>query len=485
MSAAKAVERTAQGEEAAEVLSDAWRRYFGSLLTEPRFPSQRRFLRRDIATTMRRLVPSDARVLEVGVGTGHVLASLPNSVRWGVDALPEAVSAARSLDPALHISREDARTMRLPELFDAIVCDRLIHTISDVQALLENIVLHLSEEGRVYLTCFNFLWSLPLEIGAKLGLHELSPPGNWFSESDLDNLFALSGLEPVHSEDRLLTTLSVLGQEVFNRVLAKLQPFRTFTIYRTYVLRRVRVRRPRNASVSIIVPARNEAANIDGVVRRAPLMGTKTELIFVEGHSDDGTWARIQQIVDSYRGPLTLRMAQQLGKGKGDAVRVGFGMATGEILMILDADLTVPPEELPKFHDVLVRGLADYAHGTRLVYPMENEAMRFLNKLGNAFFAHTFTFLLDQPIKDTLCGTKALWKKDYERLAQNRSYFGDFDPFGDFDLIFGAAKLGLKIMEVPVRYKSRVYGETNISRFRAGALLLKMSAFAAKRIKFV
>jgi glycosyltransferase involved in cell wall biosynthesis len=214
-------------------------------------------------------------------------------------------------------------------------------------------------------------------------------------------------------------------------------------------------------------------------------MGTGTELVFVEGHSTDDTWATIQKTMQGYQGPLELKAFQQTGKGKGDAVRLGFSQATGDILMILDADLTVPPEELPIFHDVIAGGHADFVQGTRLVYPMEPGAMRFFNKLGNVAFSQLFTYLLQQPIKDTLCGTKVLWRKDYERIAAGRSYFGDFDPFGDFDLIFGAARLGLKIAEIPVRYRDRTYGETNIQRWKHGLLLLKMSAVAARKIKFV
>jgi len=234
-----------------------------------------------------------------------------------------------------------------------------------------------------------------------------------------------------------------------------------------------------------VVPARNEAGNIEAAVRRTPVMGAGTELIFVEGGSSDGTRERILEFVQSYKGPLELKFHAQSGKGKGDAVRTGFAHASGQLLMILDADLTVVPEDLPKFYEIMVSGLTDYVHGTRLVYPMEDKAMRFLNKLGNAFFAKTFSFLLDQPIKDTLCGTKVLWADDYKRIVRNRSYFGDFDPFGDFDLIFGARKINLKIMEIPVRYRNRTYGETNISRFRHGLLLLRMCVFASRKIKFV
>ncbi len=232
------------------------------------------------------------------------------------------------------------------------------------------------------------------------------------------------------------------------------------------------------------MPARNEAGNIESAIVRTPVMGKGTELIFVEGGSKDDTRARILELLASYDGPLELKFHPQTGTGKGDAVRTGFAHASGDLLMILDADLTVVPEDLPKFYAAMVSGLSDYVQGTRLVYPMDDNAMRFLNRLGNTFFARAFTFLLGQPIRDTLCGTKVLWARDYARIVKNRAYFGDFDPFGDFDLIFGARKLGLKITEIPVRYHSRTYGETNISRFRHGLLLIQMCAFASRKIKF-
>jgi len=213
-------------------------------------------------------------------------------------------------------------------------------------------------------------------------------------------------------------------------------------------------------------------------------MGAGTELIFVEGNSTDHTWAEIQRVAAEHpeRG---IRILQQTGRGKGDAVRAGFAVATGDILMILDADLTMPPEELPKFYEAIASGQAEFANGVRLVYPMDEKAMQFLNLCANKTFGLIFTWLLGQPLKDTLCGTKVLSRAHYSRVAANRAYFGDFDPFGDFDLLFGAAKLNLKIADVPIRYKERTYGTTNIQRWKHGWLLLRMVLFAARKLKFV
>ena len=235
--------------------------------------------------------------------------------------------------------------------------------------------------------------------------------------------------------------------------------------------------------ISIIVPARNESGNIENAILRTPAFGSSVEFIFVEGHSSDNTWEEMLRVQAAYPGK-DIRVMRQGGKGKGNAVREGFEAAHGEVLMILDADLTTPPEDLPKFYHALARNSGEFINGCRLVYPMEKEAMRFLNYLANKFFGLFFTYLLGQRIKDTLCGTKVLFASDYRRINQNRSYFGDFDPFGDFDLLFGAAKLNLKITEIIVHYKDREYGTTQISRFKHGWLLVKMSLFAARKIKF-
>jgi len=236
--------------------------------------------------------------------------------------------------------------------------------------------------------------------------------------------------------------------------------------------------------VSVIVPARNEEGNISQIFNRVPEMGAGTELIFVEGNSKDDTDGAIQREI-AQRPGARVKFFKQQGKGKGDAVRLGFREASGELLMILDADLTVPPEDLPRFYEAWRSGKAEFVNGVRLVYPMEENAMRFFNFLGNKFFSLAFSWLLNQNIKDTLCGTKVLSKRDYEMIAANRAYFGEIDPFGDFDLIFGAAKYNLKLVDLPVRYRERTYGETNIQRWTHGWLLLRMVALAMRKIKFI
>jgi glycosyltransferase involved in cell wall biosynthesis len=245
----------------------------------------------------------------------------------------------------------------------------------------------------------------------------------------------------------------------------------------------VREKHTADHSVSILVPARNEKGNIENAIKRTPTFGVSQQFIFVEGNSSDGTWEEMERVQKAYP-EVDILIMKQSGKGKGNAVREGFDRATGDILMILDADLTMPPEDLPKYYRALIENKGEFVNGSRLVYPQDKEAMRFLNLLGNKFFSWFFTYLLGQRLRDTLCGTKVLYKKDYEVIKQNRKFFGDFDPFGDFDLLFGAAKLNFRIVEIPIRYRERAYGSTQISRFKHGWLLIKMSMFAARKMKF-
>jgi SAM-dependent methyltransferase len=469
-------------------LTEAWQEYYRRAASEnPAHPRPRDFLNRDLRETLKRWIPQDASVLDVGCGTGELLAALPNHDRVGIALSAEAAAEAKRCYPDTTIEVADIDALPRGRQFDAVICNRLCHSVLDIRSLLVSLRERLSDQGRLYLVTYNYLWEMPTRLAELAGFKLPAPTSNWLSHSDFENLFGITGLEMVRFEDRMLLPAEVPGlATILNRYLGKLPGCQRLSMYRIYALRKRDLRaEARKVSVSVVVPTRNEAGNVAAAIARTPVLGSQTELIFVEGGSTDGTWETIQAAIRDYRGPLVLKAYQQQGKGKGDAVRLGFSKASGDILMILDADLTVPPEELPVFYDVIARGLGDYVQGTRLVYPMDPGAMRFFNKLGNIAFSQLFTYLLQQPIKDTLCGTKVLWRRDYERLAAARHLFGDFDPFGDFDLIFGAARLNLKIVEIPVRYRDRVYGETNISRWKHGWMLLKMSGVAARKLRYV
>jgi SAM-dependent methyltransferase len=427
------------------------------------------------------LIPADASVLEIGCGAGELLAQLRARRKVGVDLSPTQLAAARARLPDAEFFEQAGETLELRETFDVIVVSDTLNLSADVQRLLERLHSVAHADTRVLINFQNTLWRPFLTLARGLGLKAAQPQNSWLADSDVRNLLGLAGWSPVFEQNRILLPFRAVGiGTFFNRWFAPLLQWFCLT---SFVVARARPA-PRPLTVSVIIPARNEAGNIPAAVTRTPEMGGGTELIFVEGHSKDDTWAAIQQVAKDHP-ERKIKIMQQTGKGKGDAVRMGFAAATGDVLMILDADLTMPPEELPKFYDVIASGRAEFANGVRLVYPMEEEAMQFLNLCANKAFGIIFTWLLGQPVKDTLCGTKVLTRAHYERVAANRAYFGDFDPFGDFDLLFGAAKLNLQIADVPIRYRERTYGTTNIQRWKHGWLLLRMVLFAARKLKFV
>ena len=369
---------------------------------------------------------------------------------------------------------------------DYILLNGTLHYERDIQEMLDQLGESLGGSERVLFVYYSMLWKPLARLASKIGIRGRTPEQNWIAHGDLENFCDLAGLEIIRRDLKLLCPLPIpFLANLLNRYLAPLPFFRLFTMLNIVVARPLKSKLEARPSVSVIVPARNESGNIDDILVRCPMMGPEDEIIFVEGNSTDDTWERIQQAERGYKGAHRLILAQQKGKGKGDAVRQGFELATKEILMILDADLTTPPEELPKFYKAIAGNKAEFVNGSRLVYPMEKQAMRFFNIVANRFFAAAFSFVLGQRFKDTLCGTKVLSRAHYKRLAAAREFFGDFDPFGDFDLLFGAARMGLKIVEIPVHYHERTYGTTNIQRWRHGWILLRMLLFAARRMKFL
>jgi ubiquinone/menaquinone biosynthesis C-methylase UbiE len=432
------------------------------------------------------LIPEGAKVLELGCGLGDLLAALKPSRGVGVDFSEKMIEKAKtrhSQCSALEFIVGDCETLALDETFDFIIlCDVLGHLI-DVEATLKNLRKFCTSKTRIIISYYHFLWEPVLHIAEKLGMKMPQRQQNWLSSNDIANLLHLADYEVVKQENRLLLPRRLpLLDSLCNKYLVTL-PGINHLCLSLYLVARPQIPPEQKAySSSIVIPCRNEKGNIEAAIQRLPNFGNHQEIIFVDGHSTDGTVEEIQRVIDTYR-DRTIRFLAQDGQGKGDAVRKGFAAATGDILMILDADLTVPPEDLPKFYDAIVCGKGEFINGCRLVYPMEGQAMRFLNLLGNKFFSVAFSWLLNQPLKDTLCGTKVMFREDYLKLAANRHYFGDFDPFGDFDLILGASKLNLKILEVPIRYRDRTYGSTKISRFQHGWLLLKMTFFAFCKLK--
>lgn len=438
-------------------------------------------------TYLRFLIPEGLRVLEIGCGLGDTLAALKPALGVGIDIAPAMIARAAARHPGLTFytgnAEDPADLSQIDGVFDVILLSDTIGFLDDCEDTFRQLHRFAGPGTRIVVSYYSRLWEPVLGLAERVGMKMPQGQHNWLSTSDTMNMLDLAGWEPLKREWRQLVPRRLLGLgTLINRTVALLPGIRRLCLRNYIVARPAQPVLARAPSCTVLIPCRNERGNIEDAVRRLPRLGAETEVIFVEGHSRDGTYEECLRVQAAYP-RRDIKVLRQPGKGKGDAVRCGFAAARGEVLMILDADLTMPPEELSKFYAAISSGKGEFINGSRLVYPMADRAMRFLNWVANRTFARLFSFLLNHRFTDTLCGTKVLWRTDYLKIVAARGYFGDFDPFGDFDLIFGAARLNLKIVEVPIRYRDRVYGETQISRFTHGLLLARMTLFAWKKFK--
>lgn len=429
------------------------------------------------------ILPQDCSVLEVGCGCGDLLRMLNVGDKTGVDLSETKIEEAKKRINDATFYCVSGEEIDIDQKFDYIILSETVNLSADIQELFTNLKSVSHNSTRLILNFHSNLWRPILSLATKLGFKEKQPHSNWLTVEDVHNLLKLSGWDVIKTYPRILCPIEIGGVEkILNTFFATLLPW--FCVTNFCIARKQASKMNEEYSVSVLIPARNESGNLENGIRRIPKFSSHQEIILVEGNSTDNTWEVIQNM-SKFFPEKDIKILQQSGKGKGNAVRDGFDIAKGDILMILDADFTMPPEELPKYYDILANGKGEFANGVRLVYPMDDEAMRFFNLCANKLFGILFSWLLNQNVKDTLCGTKVLFRKDYRKIVENRKYFGDFDPFGDFDLLFGADKLNLKIVDIPIRYMERTYGETNISRWKHGLLLLRMVFFAAKKLKFI
>ncbi|MEI7484314.1 MAG: glycosyltransferase [Ignavibacteriota bacterium] len=465
--------------------NDSMREYFDSIAeSRPKWRKRNRYYNALLEKYFKFIVPAGSKVLEVGCGTGELLNAVQPAKGVGIDYSDKTVKIASVNFKDLTFYIQDAEDIKLNETFEYIILSDLLSSVQDVQKVFKCLKEVADENTRIIISNYSYLWEPFLKLGEGIGLKQKQPLMNWLSAKDIENLLSLEGFEVIKSERKILFPKKIpLISAFLNSFVINLPFIKNLSLVNLLIVRKQEAKREEH-SVTIVVPARNEKGNIESAITRTPAFGTFQEFIFIEGGSKDGTYEEILRVKEKYKDMRIVEMKQS-GKGKGNAVREAFAAATGDVLMILDADLTMPPEDLPKYYEALVSNKGEFINGCRLVYPMEGQAMRFLNLIANKFFGVLFTYLLGQNLKDTLCGTKVLYKKDYEHIINNRKYFGDFDPFGDFDLLFGASKLNMKIVEMPIRYKDRQYGETQIKRFSHGWLLIKMSLFAAKKMKFI
>ncbi len=421
-------------------------------------------------------------MLEVGCGRGDLLASLEPSRGVGVDISKGMVGAARERHPGLEFVHSTGEALDLGERFDYIVLSDLVPYVDDLQAVIRSVAAHSDPHTRIIMSTHSNLWRGPLWAMRRLGLRPERPTRNWVAPKDLANLLELGGLEVVKQRNEILLPGSLAAAlrvlERRDRPAPRLPRVSRSTYF---MVARPAPRMQRDEAVTVVVPCRNEAGSIDSIAERVPEMGLGTEILFAEGGSSDDTRERIEAAIEA-NPERRMSLILQTGKGKANAVHEAFAVAEGEVLMILDADLTVAPEDLPKFYDAIISGRGELINGSRLVYGMEDEAMRFLNLVANRLFASLMSVVLGQYVKDTLCGTKVMRRGDYERIMAKREEVGGEDPYGDFDFLLGAALLGMKILNVPVRYGARTYGDTNIQRFSGGGQLARLAVGGFRRI---
>jgi len=457
--------------------------------SRPEWRSKAAFFHREDEAYLRFLIPKNARVLEIGCGIGDTLAALEPAYGVGIDFSPALIDVARSRHPEFRFvvgDAENSETIASVEgPFDYILVLDTIGSLDDCQKFLEQLHPLCTRETRVIIGHFSHFWQPVLRFAEWIGQRMPVPEQNVLSAADIQGLQNLANFDQVKGEQRVLMPVSLFGiGRLINKFISILPVFRFFALRHYSVCRSWQAARENLKSATVVIPARNERGNIEPAVQRLPQFCDDIEIIFIEGHSKDGTYEEMERVKAAYP-DKDIKLMRQPGKGKADAVFTAYDVARGDVLMILDADLTMPPEQLPKFWDAIATGKGEFINGSRLVYPLEEDAMRFLNLIANKIFSYLFSWLLNQRYTDTLCGTKVMRRSDYYRLRDGKAYFGDFDPFGDFDLIFGSSKLNLKSIDMPIRYAARAYGETQISRFRHGVMLLRMVVFAFFKIKAI
>ncbi len=485
------------------------REHFDRLAPElERWKNRNWFYHSNLEQEIRQLVPPRRRVLEIGCATGDLLAAVEPAYGVGVDLSPKMIELARKKYPGMRFILGDAETLEWDdaEEFDVILMVHLTGHVDDLHAVFQRVRKVSAPHTHVIVVTYNFLYEIPLRMAEGLRLKTPHRYQNWAPIHLLRQLLDLADFEIIDERYSLIIPKHIpLLSSLLNGLARAFRPLRHFCITQILVARCTgAVAETEDLSCTVVVPTRNERDNIEPCVTRIPEMGRHTEILFVDGNSTDGTWEEIERMVAKYKDEKDIKVMLQLpceeaekdaavtasqhtGKmlpqGKGHAVRLGFEAAEGDVLMILDADLTVPPENLPLFFEVIARGKAELANGSRLVYPMADNAMRLPNLIANKFFSLLFSWLLEQYVGDTLCGTKALRAQHYLQVAACRSHFGDFDPFGDFDLLLGAAKSGLKIIDVPVHYGFRTAGQPKIMNLKHGPMLFRMSWIGFVKLK--
>jgi len=481
---AEVVNSKAWGLDALAEVRDARRKHQETIaVNRDEYIQSNRYFYDHLKRVLQFIVEPGKHVLDVRCETGHLLASVRPAFGVGVEISDAMVESARRQHPDLQFVQSDPEHLELDQTFDYILFNHIFDTV-DILRALERIKRHCTSETRIVVINYNHAWAPILEIASKIGLRSQFVEPNWVSENDIRGFLKLAGFRPVRIHRFMIFPKWIPGlSRLLNGLLARLPGLRALCMMQIIVARPLtEPRREEEVNVSVIVPCRNEVGNVQHAVERIPSMGKHTEIIFCDDKSTDGTADEVRRMMALYP-EKDIRLVDGPGICKAENVWAGFRAATGDILMILDADLTVMPEELPMFVNALVTSRGEFVNGSRLVYPLPELAMKFANTIGNKLFGRVFSFLLDQRIKDTLCGTKVFWRKDWECMEMNLGMWGIKDLWGDYELLFGASKLHLEIVEVPVHYQERIHGATKMTKvFSNGLRMLRICWYAWFRL---
>jgi SAM-dependent methyltransferase len=468
--------RKAWGPDALAGVRDARRKHQETVTADrDQYIRANRYFYDHLKRVLQFIVEPGKHVLDVRCETGHLLSAVRPGLGVGVEISEAMVECASRQHPELHFVQSDPEDLELNQVFDYILFNHIFDTV-DILRALERIKRHCTSETRVVVINYNHAWTPILELASKIGLRSQFVEPNWISENDIRGFLKLAGFRPVRIHRFMMFPKWIPGlSQLLNGLLARLPGLRRLCLMQIMVARLVtEPKSEEEVSVSVVVPCRNEVGNVQQAVERIPTMGRHTEILFCDDKSTDGTAEEVRRMIALYP-DKDIRLVEGPGICKAENVWNGFRAASGDILMILDADLTVMPEELPMFVNALLTSRGEFVNGSRLVYPLPQLAMKFANTIGNKLFGRVFSFLLDQRIKDTLCGTKVLWRKDWECMEMNLGMWGIQDLWGDYELLFGASKLHLEIVEVPVHYQERVHGVTKMTKvFSNGMRMLRI-----------
>jgi ubiquinone/menaquinone biosynthesis C-methylase UbiE len=427
------------------------------------------------------LVPPRRRVLDIGCGRGDVLAAVRPTVGLGLDLSPTMVRRAAADHghgtSGLQFIEQAVEEFQGDGTFDAALLTNTLEYAYDIGAILDRARAALRDNGRLLITTANPVWSPIFKAASKVGMRIPECDRLWVTNEDLDNLLKLHGFEVVDKRMDLVLPKPVPGLgDALNWAVSRTPVMRYLGSTQLIAARKL-PEKARAYSVSAIVPCYNEAGNVERCVREMVKLGSRTELIIVDDGSKDGTAALVNPALRSDIDVKVVSYSPNVGKG--NAVQRGFERATGDILMILDADLTTHPEELGPLYEAMSTGRAEFVNCTRFVYPMDGQAMKFANYVGNKVFTIAVSLVMDRRVSDTLCGTKAMFRTDYEHFTMGR------DPWGDYDFLFGAAQLRLAVCELPVHYRDRLAGVSKMNSMKHAKNLVRMCLHGFRQVQIL